>query len=72
MKPATVKLQQMVKQRKNPKQQNAIKDKPQSIKDWINTDVNEWDQLISEDNINSEERNNTHSYQRKQKKITYF
>ncbi|MFO8078034.1 MAG: hypothetical protein R6U21_05280 [Thermoplasmatota archaeon] len=74
MKPATAKLQRLVKNRQSTKKTEDIK-RPQSIKDWINTDVKEWDQLISDgeeskSNMNKNEPEN--HYKRKQQRLEKF
>jgi len=74
--PVTAKLQNMIKKRENGNQPIETEKKPQSIKDWINTDVKEWDKLISSNETEDPSSNNTNNekntYQRKQKKLNYF
>lgn len=74
MKSATAKLQKLMKNRHSTEKTDDSK-RPQSIKDWIKTDVKEWDQLISEEdenriNMNKSESNN--NYKRKQQRLEKF
>ncbi len=74
MKPATAKLQRLVKNRHSTKKTEDIK-RPQSIKDWINTDVKEWDQLISdgeESKSNMNKNGPENHYKRKQQRLEKF
>ena len=74
MKPATAKLQNLVKNRHSSIKTNDTK-KPQSIKEWINTDVKEWDTLISEDNktkVNMNKSKTENKYKRRQQSLEKF
>ncbi len=74
MKPATAKLQRLVKNRHSTKKPDDTK-RPQSIKDWINTDVKEWDQLISdgeENKVNMNKNEPKNQYKRKQQRLEKF
>ena len=74
MKSATVKLQKLMKNRHSTEKTDDSK-RPQSIKDWINTDVKEWDQLISEEEENKVIMNSGKSknhYKRKQQRLEKF
>lgn len=74
--PVTAKLQDMVKKRESIDQQNETEKKPRSIKDWINTEVKNWDKLITsnetEDFVSNDTANAENTYKRKQKKLNYF
>jgi hypothetical protein len=74
MKSATVKLQKLMKNRHSTEKTDDSK-RPQSIKDWINTDVKKWDQLISEEEKNKAIMNRGESnnqYKRKQQRLEKF